>query len=363
MRLRSELVFVILLAAAGSAAAHEIGTTHVRAELMANHTYRIDVTTSPQSLLNRLEMRAGAPRSKGLDAAALRASLQRFAPALRHAADIRFGRLRSIPRVEVLPIVARADPAAPTEVTIRYTGDVPRRAGALVWSWDLVYSTYSLTIHTPTSQPRQQWIEGSAASEPFAVHASLAAPSTLDTLRQYLVLGFTHIVPLGLDHILFVIGMFLLTPRVKSVLVQVTAFTTAHTITLALTMYGLLAISPRIVEPLIALSIAYVAIENLTTTKLHPWRVAIVFAFGLLHGMGFAGVLQELGLPRSQAAYALVAFNVGVELGQLSVIAAVFALVVSWAKHRAWFRPRFVMPASLAIALTGVIWTVQRIAG
>ncbi|HEX7833443.1 MAG TPA: HupE/UreJ family protein [Thermoanaerobaculia bacterium] len=331
------------------ASAHEIGTTQVRAELRNDQTYRIDVHTAPRALLEKLEARAKQPRTKSFDYVVVHNALTRFAPMLQQAADIRFGEQSSIPRVEVLPIDSRAEPVL---VTIRYTGTVPKNAGAFTWSWDLVYATYPLQING-----QEQWIEPPDRSKPFV------APTRFGVLRQYLILGFTHIVPLGLDHILFVIGMFLLTPRIKPVLMQVTAFTIAHTITLALTMYGLIAISPRIVEPLIALSIAYVAIENLTTTKLHPWRVAIVFAFGLLHGMGFAGVLQELGLPRSQAAYALVAFNVGVELGQLTVIAAMYALLVSWTQHRPWYRPRLVIPASLAIAAMGVFWMVQRVVG
>src|SRR5437763_16715938 len=139
--------------------------------------------------------------------------------------------------------------------------------------------------------------------------------------------------------------MFLLSPCLKSVLLQVTVFTVAHTITLGLTIYGVVSLSRSIVEPLIALSIVYVAIENLTTSRLHPWRVALVFAFGLLHGMGFAGVLAELGLPRSEFLPALVSFNVGVEAGQLSVIAAAYLLVAWWAQRKPWYRHRFVMPA------------------
>ncbi len=117
-------------------------------------------------------------------------------------------------------------------------------------------------------------------------------------MRQYLSLGYTHILPKGLDHILFVLGLFLLSPRLRPMLLQVTAFTIAHSITLGLSIYGIVSLPSRIVEPLIALSIAYVAIENLVTRELKPWRLALVFMFGLLHGMGFAGVLRELGLPR-----------------------------------------------------------------
>ena len=126
---------------------------------------------------------------------------------------------------------------------------------------------------------------------------------------------------------LFVLGIYLLSGRAARVLWQVSAFTVAHSITLGLSMYGVITVSPAIVEPLIALSIAYVAVENIFVSELKSWRVALVFAFGLLHGMGFAGVLQELGLPRSEFVTALLTFNLGVEAGQLAVIGAAFLLV------------------------------------
>src|SRR5437588_10158760 len=126
-------------------------------------------------------------------------------------------------------------------------------------------------------------------------------------------------------------------------------------------MYGIVSLPARVVEPMIALSIAYVAIENLMTSDLKPWRLALVFSFGLLHGMGFAGVLRELGLPRSQFLTALVTFNVGVEAGQLSVIALAFAAVVYWRSNRVTYRRFLIQPASLAIALTGLYWTIQRV--
>ncbi len=166
-------------------------------------------------------------------------------------------------------------------------------------------------------------------------------------MRQYLWLGYTHILPKGLDHILFVLGIFLLSPRLKPMLLQVTAFTIAHSITLGLSIYGILSLPSRIVEPLIALSIAYVAIENLVTRELKPWRLALVFMFGLLHGLGFAGVLRELGLPRDEFLTALLTFNLGVEGGQLTVIAV--AMLAACAVHeKGWYRQRVVIPASLA---------------
>ena len=152
---------------------------------------------------------------------------------------------------------------------------------------------------------------------------------------------------------LFVLGIYLLSGRARSVLWQVSAFTVAHSITLGLSMYGLVSVSPRIVEPLIALSIAYVAIENIFLSELKSWRVALVFAFGLLHGMGFAGALKELGLPRSEFVTALLTFNVGVEAGQLAVIGAAFLLVGWYCADRVWYRRRIVVPASMADRVHG----------
>ena len=118
-------------------------------------------------------------------------------------------------------------------------------------------------------------------------------------------------------------------------------------------------LSPRVVEPLIALSIAYVAIENMLTDRLYRWRPALVFVFGLLHGLGFAGVLRTLGLPDDERLLALMSFNVGIELGQLLVIAG--ALVsVGWLRTCSWYRRRVVIPVSAGIAGIGLLWAAQR---
>lgn len=181
-----------------------------------------------------------------------------------------------------------------------------------------------------------------------------------DVVVEYTVIGFEHILPKGLDHILFVIGLFLLSTRIKTLLWQVTAFTIAHSITLALGLLGLVSISPDIVEPLIALSIAIICLENIMTSKLNIWRPILVFAFGLLHGLGFAGVLSEIGLASSDFAVGLISFNIGVELGQLTVIAICLALV--WAiKDKPWYRQRITIPASVIIGLIGVYWTIERV--
>jgi hydrogenase/urease accessory protein HupE len=246
--------------------------------------------------------------------------------------------------------------------TIRLTGQIPQQARRFTWTYAWTFASYALTVRRAGSgNPATEWLEGGQRSAPFALTSPAAPVDRLGTAWRYLTLGFTHIVPHGLDHMLFVLGIYLLSGRARSVLWQVSAFTVAHSITLGLSLYGLVTVTPRIVEPLIALSIAYVAIENIFLSELKSWRVALVFAFGLLHGMGFAGALRELGLPRSEFMTALLAFNVGVEAGQLAVIGAAFMLVGWHCANRVWYRSCIVVPVSALIACTAVYWTIERL--
>ncbi len=182
-----------------------------------------------------------------------------------------------------------------------------------------------------------------------------------DVVWYYLKLGISHIVPYGLDHILFVVSLCLLNTKFKTILWQATAFTVAHTITLALSMKGIIKMPIDIVEPLIALSIAFVAIENILLSELKAWRVAIIFMFGLVHGMGFASALNEIGLPRNKFFTSIFSFNVGVELGQISVIILVFLLLILPFGKKAWYKQVIVYPLSAIIALVALFWTFQRI--
>lgn len=182
------------------------------------------------------------------------------------------------------------------------------------------------------------------------------------TLWTYLREGFRHIVPEGLDHILFVLGVFLLSRKWKPLIAQVTTFTLAHSVTLALATTGVFRLSPGIVEPIIAASIATVALENIFRPRYTHWRLLVVFVFGLIHGLGFANGLNGLGLPSGSFTSALVGFNVGVEGGQLAVIGAAF-LATIWLRDPVQYRRWVVIPGSLAIAAMGVWWTIQRIVG
>lgn len=193
------------------------------------------------------------------------------------------------------------------------------------------------------------------------INYALEKAPTRHVVSFYLKLGFAHIIPQGFDHILFVVGLCLLSNKIKVILWQATAFTVAHSITLALSMKNLIVAPSAIVEPIIALSILFVAIENLLLAELKPWRILLVFMFGLIHGMGFASSLNEIGLPRNKFATSILSFNIGVELGQIVVILLVFALLVLPFGKNAHYRKRVVFPLSIAIALVALYWTVERV--
>lgn len=176
----------------------------------------------------------------------------------------------------------------------------------------------------------------------------------------YLKLGYEHIIPLGLDHILFVVSLFFLSSNIKTVIWQATAFTVAHSITLGLAMYGLVSPPTYIVEPVIALSIMFVAVENIISDKLRPSRILIVFAFGLIHGLGFASALTGLGLPEKQFLTSLLTFNLGVELGQMTIIFLAWILIGKWFSKKVWYRQRIVIPISSVIAVIALYWTIER---
>jgi hypothetical protein len=246
---------------------------------------------------------------------------------------------------------------------IYYQADLPDTQGEAVWSYAARYGDAIVHFALQGQQDKvAHWLRNGADSPPYQLEAAQLVPRSIGILIwEYGTLGFLHILPKGLDHILFVLGLFLLSRHWGPLLWQVTAFTLAHSITLALSVYGLVDVSPSIVEPLIALSIVYVGVENLLTRKLHIWRIAIVFVFGLLHGLGFAGVLVGLGLPQTDFVSALVGFNLGVEAGQLAVILLAFFAVFWLRRNQQVYRNWVVIPASLLIGLIGLYWFWERI--
>ncbi len=296
---------------------------------------------------------------RALEEAALAADIERFAQS-------------RLPRL-ALSVDGAAVPLSLDAFTVPPVGnpDLPRRTELLLLA-AVGEDARSFTLSWPRGSGdlvlRQQGVP-----EPFTgyVAAGQTSPSISiqggteqsgwSVFAEYIPVGFDHILPKGLDHILFVLGLFFLSTKLRPLIWQVSAFTLAHTVTLALGALGLVSIPGSIVEPLIAASIVFVAVENLFTDGLNRWRPLVIFGFGLLHGLGFASVLEEFGLPSGQFIPALIGFNVGVELGQLTVIALAFFAVGYWFGQKPWYRQAIAIPASCAIAAIGAYWFVERV--
>ena len=202
------------------------------------------------------------------------------------------------------------------------------------------------------------------ATFPAAAHTINYTLDKMDdgeVFGKYLIAGFQHIIPLGLDHILFILCVFFLNTNLKKIILQASMFTLAHTITLGLSMYGIINPPGEIIEPIIALSIVFLAIENVYSDKVKPWRLMMVFIFGLVHGMGFAGALSDLGMPDYAFATALISFNIGVELGQMAIILTMYFLVSRRFSSMKWYRSKLVIPVCLVIAVIAGYWTIERI--
>jgi hydrogenase/urease accessory protein HupE len=258
-------------------------------------------------------------------------------------------------------------PKVPRTSVIYLEGDVSRSVRSLTWYYPEEFGDNAVRVRQVDERNEQwhwsdwQWLRKDQPSKPFSLTEVFTRPPVIEVIRTYMVAGFEHILPKGLDHILFILGIFLFSVRLRPLLWQVTMFTIAHTITLGLSTRGVISLPGQIVEPLIALSIAYVGVENIFARTLHNSRLLLVFGFGLLHGMGFASVLQEFGMPDDAFYTALLSFNAGVELGQLAVISLAFLSVGLWLSRKDWYRQVVVMAGSAAIGVIGLYWTWDRI--
>ena len=247
--------------------------------------------------------------------------------------------------------------------TLGFTAKLPNATGELTWIYSAEYGDSVLRLFQSNSDefPEPTLANFVARGEAVTVDLLKIQPQSLGQIfLDYIVAGFDHIIPKGLDHILFVIGLFLLTTQLRPLVTQVTMFTLAHTITLVMGALGYINLPGNFVEPLIAASIVFIAVENIFTNKLTPWRPFVIFAFGLLHGLGFASVLGDFGLPSGQFIPALVAFNIGVEIGQMVVIILCFFILGFWFRNHYLYHKIIVIPASLAIAIIAFYWVLDR---
>lgn len=254
------------------------------------------------------------------------------------------------------PSSASADPAEMDGVTIR---------GG--WTCDGAPESVRLTLGFLDMLPfghRHLARVGGAEAVTWASHPVLdvplgaTAPAPPPGFGAMVRLGVEHIL-VGADHLLFLLALLLVGGTVRSLVAVVTSFTVAHSLTLAAATLGLVAPSPSLVEPLIALSIIYVGVENRLATAVSR-RHLVTFVFGLIHGFGFAGALHEMALPADAVPLALLGFNLGVEAGQLAVVLLVVPLL-SLARRATWFTPRLAPALSLGVAAVGVYWFVERV--
>ncbi|MCK5813139.1 MAG: HupE/UreJ family protein [Cocleimonas sp.] len=250
---------------------------------------------------------------------------------------------------------------------ITLTAQLNRETESLQWYYPLKFGDNAVRLRQVNKVEGKwhwsewQWLRKDQFSTPFSLSEIFTQRPLYKVISEYIVIGFEHIIPLGLDHILFILGIFLLNTQLKPLVQQITLFTLAHTITLGLSINGIISLPTNIVEPLIALSIAYVGIENIMMSQLNKIRLLVVFLFGLIHGMGFASALSDFNMPENTFITTLISFNVGVELGQLIVIALAYFSVALWFKNKYWYRSFIVIPSSLLISFVGLYWAMERL--
>lgn len=274
---------------------------------------------------------------RALEPAALEAQFQVFWPQMAAAITLTADGTPLTPQLDAISVDLVANVEVVRTSTMQFSAELPDGANTVQMGWAPEFGVLVLR-QMDVPAPYDGYLEAGALSDQITLEGGDRA-SPWQSFLNYIPVGFDHIVPKGLDHILFVLGLFFLAARMRPLLLQVSLFTVAHTITLALAALGYTAFMDdffqrvfgiefiAVVEPLIALSIAYVAIENIFMKGISPWRPVVIFIFGLLHGLGFASVLAEFGLPEATFVPALIGFNIGVELGQIAVIAVMFLCV------------------------------------
>ena len=382
MRIFSILLLLPLIS--GQAVADVVKPALVEISVYRDGRVGVELRASIEALITGINGRwrntQDAPQAEEYDALrvlgpeALQRHFQAFFPTLLQGIRLGFdGR-----PVDLSIADTHIPPAGYTKVPrislIHLRGQAPTFADSLTWYYPLRFGDNAVRVRQVDQATQRwhwspyQWIRKDQPSQPFSLKVIYAQRAWHEVMFGYVVIGFEHILPRGVDHILFILGIFLLGTRMRPLLWQVTMFTLAHTLTLGLSMAGYVALPARVVEPLIALSIAYIGLENIYATRggysgngLSRFRLPLVFGFGLLHGLGFADALRAFGMPTQDFLSALIAFNVGVELGQLVVISAAFVFVGLGFGNRPWYRNRIIVPGSLLIGFMGVYWAVERI--
>ena len=351
--------------------AHEITPTIINAEITADNSLQIQLDTNIEALMlgvgSTHEDTDDSPLAqeynalRAIPALELENQARSFAEKLSEQLNFVDANTESLSfdfKLLSISIQENSDPEIARESVLVYSAPITQTLSGLAVSWPEPLGNFIFRLSVQGELKAGFYVMAGEQSDLVEFEA---AQMQSQGFSDYILIGFEHIIPLGLDHILFVVGIYLLSQAWRALLWQVSAFTLAHTITLALATLGFVSVSPAIVEPLIALSIAYVAIENLFHQSLNRGRIALIFGFGLLHGLGFAGVLGEIGLSDEAFIPSLIAFNIGVELGQLAVLALMTLLLGFWLGNSSHWQRWVRIPLSLAIGLIGVYWFFERV--
>ena len=297
-------------------------------------------------------------RLRALEPVALEEAFRAIWPDLQGKITLQAGGTAIIPELTSVEVPADEDLELPRTSVVTLSGALPEGDAPVVIGWTPDLGPL-IVRQINVENGYQDFLASGDLTDPIPRTGGSAQTFT-EALTSYIGVGFDHIVPKGLDHILFVLGLFFLAYKIGPLLWQITAFTLAHTVTLALGAMEIITLSPDIVEPLIAASIVYVGIENVFARRLVPWRPFVVFCFGLLHGLGFASVLQDFGLGADNFVAKLIGFNVGVEVGQLAVIAATFVAFGPLFGKESWYHQRIAVPVSLGISAIAFFWVLER---
>jgi hypothetical protein len=352
----------------GSAGAHEIRPTVADVEV-AQTQATVSLRIALEPLLAGIDLSSvgdtdDAPeavlydRFRAMDGAALEAAFREAWPRISQGLTIQVGDRRLEPEIVALEIPAPGDLELPRYSILTVMAELPPGEEGVQMGIAPGWGTFIPRQTGGGDDAYEGFLAGGELTPPLPRTEVLTEGAGTVFLR-YIGAGFEHIVPLGLDHILFVLGLYFFATTAGPLLWQVTAFTLAHTLTLALAATGVVAVPASVVEPLIAATIVYVGVENTLGFGSIRGRTLLVFCFGLLHGLGFASVLGDYGIASGRFAAALVGFNIGVEIGQLAVIGMALALT-GWFLSRSWYRRVIAIPASLAIAAIGAYWVVER---
>lgn len=363
------MALALTLAPAG---AHEIRPTIADVEVGAARV-TLTLRLTLESLIAGIDLSAvedtnEAPeaalydRLRAMESAALEVALRDAWPRLSRGFLIEVEGTRLPPEIVAVEIPAAGALDLPRDSILVVGADLPPGTAGVRVGLAPGFGTFIPRQVGGGDDAYEGFLDGGDLTPPLPRAAVLTEGAGAVFLR-YIGAGFQHIVPLGLDHILFVLGLFFFALKLGPLLWQVSAFTLAHTITLALAATGVVSVPAAVVEPLIAVTIVYIGIENTIGRGNVRGRTLLVFAFGLLHGLGFASVLGEYGIASGRFVWALVGFNIGVELGQIAVISAAFLSVGIWFGAKPWYRARVAIPASLAIAAVGAFWAVDRVLG